>query len=569
MKATDIEGKTVVLTGKFAQLKRAEAEAALTQMGVKVSGSISKNTDILFAGDKAGSKLAKAESLGIAIHDEAVLEALLAGASKKSKSGGKAAAPASKKAASKKAASPASKKTAVKASEMGKVAEELRAFLKTLKARKDITVTQAKIGRPASARTLASLSSKDLPEPLVEFYRYLDGVHIEWRFIEPPGGGCIRIPAVSQWTRFTGDDDHYMNFGTDREALLFDEITPEGSTWLVRNVHEPERGAMLMFASAAQGQDGILAAQSIVEYLRKAMANGFAPYWPRCFTPSEHVSYAEQEEIIERFKAPPVLPSKFTVGSRVQFQFFAEGARGEVLGNFAAPANEDTEFTGTSFAQVRCDEGTVAWIPHQWLKVSKKQDVYEQLRAPSYDFMAAMDDDVGGLLDEITRAIDPLAHFTTDRDIGSMPSNVRRAAGMLSARPLAEAVELVLALDQAVSKAKLDRGEYRKLDKTGREFSPRELARLGWKYSVGKLIDSLYAALVLLAHHESARRNVPGSQLLDSKLVARLQSIEAANVVHERCTRKSTLPAPHWGPKTDPTKYGLPEGSTVFVGTGF
>ncbi|MCA9698677.1 MAG: hypothetical protein KC431_14220, partial [Myxococcales bacterium] len=82
MKAKDIAGKTVVITGKFTKVDRAGAEAALAQLGAKVTGSVSKNTDMLFAGDKAGSKLAKAKSLGVEIHDEAALEALLAAAEK-------------------------------------------------------------------------------------------------------------------------------------------------------------------------------------------------------------------------------------------------------------------------------------------------------------------------------------------------------------------------------------------------------------------------------------------------------------------------------------------------------
>src|SRR5262245_57458897 len=73
----DVKGKTVCVTGVLAGLKREEAEAALEALGAKVTGSVSKKTDILFVGAQPGSKLAKAEALGIAIADEAQLRAVL------------------------------------------------------------------------------------------------------------------------------------------------------------------------------------------------------------------------------------------------------------------------------------------------------------------------------------------------------------------------------------------------------------------------------------------------------------------------------------------------------------
>ncbi len=64
-------GKTVVLTGTLSQLTRSDAKEKLEQLGAKVSGSVSKKTDFVIAGESAGSKLDKAESLGITVLSEA------------------------------------------------------------------------------------------------------------------------------------------------------------------------------------------------------------------------------------------------------------------------------------------------------------------------------------------------------------------------------------------------------------------------------------------------------------------------------------------------------------------
>lgn len=72
-----VAGKTFVLTGTLSQMKRDDAKAQLQALGAKVSGSVSSKTDVLVAGDKAGSKLTKAESLGVTVWDEDQLLAVL------------------------------------------------------------------------------------------------------------------------------------------------------------------------------------------------------------------------------------------------------------------------------------------------------------------------------------------------------------------------------------------------------------------------------------------------------------------------------------------------------------
>ncbi len=71
LRSDALDGLTVVITGKLSQMERKEAERLVERAGGNAVGTISGRTDLLVAGEKAGSKLAKAQDLGIEVIDEA------------------------------------------------------------------------------------------------------------------------------------------------------------------------------------------------------------------------------------------------------------------------------------------------------------------------------------------------------------------------------------------------------------------------------------------------------------------------------------------------------------------
>jgi DNA ligase (NAD+) len=75
--ATDLTGKTFVVTGTLEHYSREEIEELIKQLGGKATGSVSKKTDYLVAGENAGSKLEKARELGVQVLTEAAFQKLI------------------------------------------------------------------------------------------------------------------------------------------------------------------------------------------------------------------------------------------------------------------------------------------------------------------------------------------------------------------------------------------------------------------------------------------------------------------------------------------------------------
>ena len=72
-----LAGKTFVLTGTLTAMSREQATEALERLGARVAGSVSKKTSWVVAGAEAGTKLEKAQTLGVAVLDEAAFLALI------------------------------------------------------------------------------------------------------------------------------------------------------------------------------------------------------------------------------------------------------------------------------------------------------------------------------------------------------------------------------------------------------------------------------------------------------------------------------------------------------------
>lgn len=283
-------GKIVVCTGTFATMKRADAEKTLRDAGAEVNGSVSAKTNILIVGEDAGSKLAKAQKLGVQIMTEAEFVAAMQAAG----AGGGALADADEKLAEQKAA--ADKKlgaaravideiTAKQVAKWGlSLPKLLQAWVKLFAQRKDLLISHNVAGAPAAVSVLASLRV-DFPAWLVAFVAEQPPLHFTWAFSEDEeelegsslgahGGRINLVPAKNYRWHDKPEDWDWVDF---KAQTMFDDLQAEGSTMLSYNPDEKPTDAILVFDDANDNERFPMGTAE--DYFTLGAKRGFVWYW--------------------------------------------------------------------------------------------------------------------------------------------------------------------------------------------------------------------------------------------------------------------------------------------------
>ncbi len=290
--STAFAGKTVVLTGTFATMKRSAAEALLAGVGAKMSGSISAKTDLLIHGADAGSKLSKAQGLGVKTMTEAEMVAVLQGAG----AGGQQLAGAAEKMAAQRGAE-ASKLgaarpiiDAVNARQVEKygrtIPELLRLWIRLFAQRPDIHVRTNTHGAPTSTATVAALTQR-LPPDILALAAGSGPLHFCYVFAdqregmdgssEGYNGGRINLVGFKHFRWW--DRPAEWDFVSFKAQAMFDELQAEGSTMLSHDPGESETDALLVFDDANDCERHPMGTSE--EYLTQGARRGFVWYWPK------------------------------------------------------------------------------------------------------------------------------------------------------------------------------------------------------------------------------------------------------------------------------------------------
>jgi BRCT domain type II-containing protein len=289
-KVSAFAGKIVVCTGTFATMKRSDAEKTLRDAGAEVNGSVSAKTNILIVGEDAGSKLAKAQKLGVQIMTEAEFVTAMQAAG----AGGAALADADEKIAEQKAA--ADKKLGAAKSVIDDITKKqiarwgltlpklLQAWVKVFAKRKDLVITHNTGGAPAATGVLASMQVS-FPPWLIAFTAEQPPIHFTWAFKEDEeelegsslgafGGRINLVPAKNyRWHDKPADWD-WVDF---KAQTLFDELQAEGSTMLSYASNEKPTDAILVFDDANDNERFPMG--TVEDYFTLGAKRGFVWYW--------------------------------------------------------------------------------------------------------------------------------------------------------------------------------------------------------------------------------------------------------------------------------------------------
>lgn len=290
--ANPFTDKKIVLTGTFATMKRSEAKSLLTEAGANVAGSVSSKTDFLIHGENAGSKLSKAQNLGVAIMTELeMVEQLLQDPRFTERLGGAGDAIAKQEEARQAKLKPlhdviepvyedARSKYGLTMGEL------IRCYFKVLAQRPDLVVTRNHWERPTKDQTLIRWVDR-MPADMLALFAEVGPFEFTWvlkdRYDEADGysagynGGRINLVGLENFNWWPRPD--WGGHGVYEKDGTFDDLQAEGYTVLSYDPGEDPTDAELVFDDANDCERFYLG--NIEWYLTEGAKAGFVWYWPR------------------------------------------------------------------------------------------------------------------------------------------------------------------------------------------------------------------------------------------------------------------------------------------------
>lgn len=289
----DFSGKNVAITGKFVTMSRSDASALLSAAGANVGGSVTAKTDVLVHGERAGSKLTKARTLGIRILTEAEFVAGLANAEVESELLDGAADKVAEAAAEEEKKMRRVRETIdpVLASQVERwglpLGQLLLKYIQVFSQRPDVFVFEQKIGGPLDNKGLRYFDGQ-LPPALLALLTEVNALEWNWMLAEEKAergqwskgykGGRIELrgvrPGYVMWHPIPDWRKEYEDYA---EELVFDDFVAEGMTWFSRDKGQTRAQASLIFDNANDCVRHPLG--SLEDYLTRGAKAAFTWYW--------------------------------------------------------------------------------------------------------------------------------------------------------------------------------------------------------------------------------------------------------------------------------------------------